>query len=406
VYSGADLRQTTSVPSRDSQPGPVRFAIAVGLLVILHLVVIVRLYFMPPDRIDLQILLDAVSRLRFGGPLYRPEVYNEHTKPPLTTLLLMPLGFVPADWVRHVWDLLDLTLPAGLSLALLRPLGLPRRTQLWAIALALTMAISAWFWEAQLGQYNLMMLALILGASWWEEARPNSSLASLGLGGALAIAILIKPTNVLYLPWCVLGRSRARVLRVFAGGAAVIVLLALVYAARFGANRFLSDHRAWWSELSLMTARHVFRSDNMGLVSLGGGAFLWLGLGLVASTVCVHRFKQVSPLWVLGAVGWLGIATSAMGWFQNFVLLLPVYLLVALRTLGRGAWASWAALALVVLGAVLQPELIGRHAFAALGTFKFWLWLPLLAFWVARPRSEPAHQLSANGRASTSNDHA
>ena len=59
---------------------------------------------------DLDIVMNAARRWISSEAVYRLSDDSEHTKPPLLMVLAVPLLSFPREWLRVLWDLLNLSL--------------------------------------------------------------------------------------------------------------------------------------------------------------------------------------------------------------------------------------------------------------------------------------------------------
>lgn len=235
---------------------------------------------------------------------------NEHTKPPLATLVALILTVVPQWFQERGFDLLNILA----FLAWGRRYALSRRHLLVGVLFTL----NAWNAEIRLGQYNLFTLWGILWAA--EGTSPLR-------GGGLALALLFKPVNLVFLPWVAChGENRRQLLL---STAAAFAGLALLYIGLFGTVVFWNDHLTWWRFIPTSVNKHLLRDDNYGLPSLfaqfGVNQLqnLWLFLGLGAAALIARREKSEALTWTAIVC----IAVSPMAWLQNYSLLLGSNLL-------------------------------------------------------------------------------
>ncbi len=261
-------------------------------------------------RTDLEILLDAATRLKSHESVYRLQDANEHTKPPPVTVLMLPLTYLPRALVLRLWDVLNLCAFPALVLLVLRHSVSDNQVSRFLYFL-LFFLLTPWNSELRLGQYNVLLLLPLTAASLYKR--------SLLSGAAFAIAVLFKPTFLLLGPW-VLCHSKERFKTVLSGAVTAVALF-LLYAAVVGFDRLIPDTMEWVHFLPLSSAKHLLRLDNHGLPSLlGGGANLLLATGLVLSL-----WSSWFSAWLMGlsiAVV-LSIICSPMAWLQNYVLLIP-----------------------------------------------------------------------------------
>ncbi len=315
---------------------PTRWEIAFRLLAVaLCAGVLLATFLRGADLTDLRILLVAARHLSAGETVYDLRDANEHTKPPLATLLFVPLSHLDETALNRAWDALNVGLYLALAAFLLKRYRASRRGGIATpLLLVVLVTLNPWNQEIRLGQYNTLTLALLV-------------LAGLGpfpflQGLPVAIALLMKPTNLVFLPWAV--HQSRRPMRLIAGTGFSLAALAAVYTHFFGWERLYADHRAWLALLPVSGARHLHRTDNLGLVrlvdELGLGRWVWSLW--VAGWGAILFAERSGADWLgrLSIAGIVCLLLSPMAWFQNYVLLLPfvVYLLVRAGDGGADRW--------------------------------------------------------------------
>ena len=295
-----------------------------------------QVLFRPGSRGDLDILLLAGERFLRHEPIYRLADSSEHTKPPLLTPLLLPLTWIPRDWAHTLSDLTLLALP-GVIFWLwqrYREKTLSSTTGM----LGFLLLSPLWLVEAQYGQYNLLQLALLLGALLL--CRPERGLMEKGLSGGLFTAtLLLKPTVIFFAPWFLRlqtadrdgtrVRIRTTVLPFIAGSLATLLLLGAVSVALSSFTHVLEDLRTWKGFIAVSQARHLVRDDNFGIPTLlarlgwdpSRGLLLLLAPLFLSLAVCMQaKERRMGWLWIHTA----SLTFSPMCWRQNFVVFLPL----------------------------------------------------------------------------------
>ena len=282
-------------------------------------------------RTDLGLLRQAAERLWHHATVYDLADVNEHTKPPLATLVASVLLLVPQALQERLWDLFNLVA----FLAWGKRYATSRRHLLVGILFTL----NAWNAEILMGQFNLLTL---WGMIWATEGKSPLR------GAGLVLALLFKPANLVFLPWVWrYGRRRGLLL----SAAATLAVLAGVYAGVFGPGALFADHLAWWRFLPGSVAKHLLRDDNYGLPSLvaqvAGGintSTPWMVVGLLLAIWVTRREEKTSALaWLAG----IGIVVSPMAWLQNYSLLLAANLVWLSEYRRRQMFQIGVALALV-----------------------------------------------------------
>lgn len=356
-----------------------REQILLGLAAVLVLVLLGAKFFNGAYRYDLGLLRLAGARLAAGEEVYRLADHDEQTKSPLLSLLFVPLASIPQRVLSTVWDFLNLAVFVGVPWLLLQGpfVALTRRRKelVWVIV-ALAFTLNAHLEEFGFGQYNVIGFFGIL----WAAQRG-------GLSGilALSLSMLLKPTNVVFLPW-VLRERKIKARPLLLGCTAVAAVLALIYAIGYGGLRALiADHRSWLHVLPISCQRHL--GEGLGLPSYFAGT-AWASavtlpfsiLSIVASVLAVY-FLRSGPALVCTAV--FSIVFSPMAWRQNFALLTPlVFALWQQFNFGAHPYASrLAAGSLILMYVALQvanPSFIGNAGYEAFFAYKPHLWVTLI----------------------------
>ena len=231
------------------------------------------------EMLDFEVYLAAGARAVAAEPLYRAEDGHWQFKYlPAFALAIAPLAQLPPVAARGAWYFLSvglIVLLVNRSLALM-----PDRRKTAAFLVCVTVLAMGKFYvrEVGLGQSNLLLAVLALAAvACWRSRRDVAA------GALLAMATIVKPYPILFLPYLVARRTWAGV----ASYAAVVVAALILPAARYGWSGNLGQLHGWWSVVTTSTAPNLAGQDN---VSIAGMYAAWLGVG--------------------PAAGWLGAATG------------------------------------------------------------------------------------------------
>jgi hypothetical protein len=318
---------------------------------------------------DFEVYWRAGVRALAVEPLYRDEDAHFRLKYlPAFAVLCIPAGLLPLTASKALW----FTVSVGL-IPILIALGLTlpgeRRRPAWLLAV-LTFLLMAKFYghELILGQVNLLFAVLIVAAVL--AMRANRKVAA---GLLFALAVVIKPYAVLFLPWLAAQRESRALLAAAAGIGAALVLPVPIY----GVHGTVALHMAWWQTVTESTAPNLLNADNVSLAAMFAK---WLGVGRTAAlaatasavllvanaaAMVVVRRRVAAPAGLEAAMLLTMIPLlSPQGWDYVFLIATPavVYLVnydadlhPALRVL------SWIALAVIAFSLY---DIVGRSVYA------------------------------------------
>jgi alpha-1,2-mannosyltransferase len=178
------------------------------------------------------------------------DIYARYSYPntPIVALILGPLAAMPPLMGAITFFLLKVLLAvAAFNWALRVAVGRRAWPPAWAVAVIVLLAARPLLSDLGHGNINILVLFLIAAALWlWTRGR------SWPAGWILGLAIVVKVTPALFIPYFAWKRD-ARVLGGCAAGMAVAVLIpALV----LGPERNLDLHRAWYQQMIVPYAMH------------------------------------------------------------------------------------------------------------------------------------------------------
>lgn len=343
-------------------------------VVLLAALVAVFAYKIAAKMPDFEVYWRAGGRAAAAEPLYREE--DEHFRLkylPAFAVLAIPAAMLPLPGAKAIWFGISVALiPVLLALSIgLLP---TRHRPAWTLAL-ITFVLMAKFYghELVLGQVNVLFAVMVIaGVQLVASGRPVAA------GLLFALAMIIKPYAVLFLPWLAAGRAmRALVL------AATGLLTALVLPMPlYGWQGTVALHRDWWRTVTESTAPNLLNADNVSLAAMyakwigTGGLSAALAVATGAALLAVAAFAFVrgrallrpegleaalllTLIPLLSPQGWdyvFLIATPAVVFFLNYDRELPPALRVA-------AW-----LALAIAGFTLY-DVVGKRVY---GYFMAW----------------------------------
>jgi arabinofuranan 3-O-arabinosyltransferase len=318
---------------------------------------------------DFEVYWRAAARASSAEPLYRVDDQHYQFKYlPAFAVLASPIGRLPLATAKTLW-LATSALLIVLLLALSLDILPSRRRPAWLLVAA-TVVVMAKFYghELLLGQVNLLFAVVLTGAVSLLR-RDQEVLA----GVLVALAVVIKPYAVLFLPWLAVRRRPAPVLSAAAGVLGALLLPMLVY----GPAGTLALHRAWWETVTTSTAPNLLNQDNVSLAAMYAK---WIGPGATAAqlSAATGLLLIVVAAWAVrrrpgvvfpealeaGLLLTLVPLLSPQGWDYVFLIATPAVMVLVngLDELPAGVRAV-AAAALLVIGLSLF-DLLGRTAYA------------------------------------------
>jgi hypothetical protein len=217
---------------------------------------------------DFEVYWRAGGRAAAAEPLYREE--DEHFRLkylPAFAVLAIPAAMLPLPAAKAIWFGISVALiPVLLALSLGLLPGWRRPA--WTLAL-ITFLLMAKFYghELVLGQVNVLFAVIVIAGV--QLVAGGRSVA----GGLLfALAMIIKPYAVLFLPWLAVDRAMRALAAAAAGLLAALVLAVPLY----GWQGTVALHRDWWRTVTESTAPNLLNADNVSLAAMYAK---WLGTG-------------------------------------------------------------------------------------------------------------------------------
>jgi alpha-1,2-mannosyltransferase len=230
---------------------------------------------------DFEVYWTAAVRARTAEPLYRADDGHYQFKYlPAFAVLAIPAGFVPLPLAKAVWFTISILLLAALVALSLALLPEARKPPWLLVTIALVAMLKFFGHEVVLGQMNALLAVIVVLALL--AIRGGREPAA---GLLVALAVVVKPYAIIFLPWLMARRRRGAIAAAIAGLAVVMAAPALVYGARGN----IELHRSWWRTVIESTAPNLTNSDNVSIAAMYAK---WIGLGntatvLTAATIAV-----------------------------------------------------------------------------------------------------------------------
>jgi hypothetical protein len=182
---------------------------------------------------------NVVSGARFWDGM-ATAVHSRYLYPPLTATLLIPLSRLSFGTAKEIWTILSLL--AGLAAMLLALSSVGRlRLETAAAVTVLTLAFHPMTTTLERGQIETFILLALMVMVWLE--RRSSRFAGLPLG----LAVLLKPTYWVLVPFLLMRRRFTLVTGAAVMGIALVVLDAFVIGPRL-------ELTYWTNEMSRIAA--------------------------------------------------------------------------------------------------------------------------------------------------------
>jgi hypothetical protein len=320
---------------------------------------------------DFEVYRVAGARAAAAEPLYRAEDGHWQFKYlPAFAVAIAPLAQLTPVAARAVWFFLSVGLVVLLvnrSLALLPDRRRSAAFLVWLTVLAMG---KSYVREVGLGQSNVLLAVLVLGAvACWYRRREVAA------GALLAVATVVKPYAVLFLPYLAARRPRSGVVSYVA-----VVLAALVLPAlQCGWSGNLDQLIGWWTVVTSSTAPNLAGQDNVSIAGMfaawmGVGptaAWLSAGTGLALVLVCgwaVRRgARMTSPEYLDAAlILFLVPLLSPQGWDYVLLVATPAVMLLIDRLDEFRPAARWLLFASLALAGLAFWDVLGREPYRAL----------------------------------------
>jgi hypothetical protein len=233
------------------------------------------------------ILLRAASA---AYPLQDRVYDSAHSfaNPPLLTWIIAPLTALPEPAAFVIWS----------------GLGLAAFVVAWAVACPFTglaritllmLGLALWSVEESLrfGQPTLLLIALTAVA--WHQTRHNRPIVA---GALLALAVMLKPQDVILVPVALLVSGRAPTFGAFLGWAAVLTIAFIAALGSAGVNGYLGA-------TAFLQSNPIHQYDTMAFIfGIGPATYaIELALGAVAMLIAFIRRKEVDAVFALGLLG-------------------------------------------------------------------------------------------------------
>jgi len=329
----------------------------------------VFVYKAAPKMPDFEVYWKTASRAAHAESLYRTsDGHYQFKYLPAFAVLATPLARLSLATAEVVWVATSVALLVTLlALAVRLPVE-QRKPVRWLVGLTVLAFAKFYAQELVLGQVNLLFA--VIATTVLLAMRSGREVSA---GALVALAIVIKPYAVLFLPWLVARRRLPSVVSASAGLAVALVLPAAVY----GWEGNVTLHHEWWRTVSETTAPNLSLYDN---VSLAAMYFRWVGPGPLSARLALGTAVLLLGIVALVFLGRRGIPFpegvegamlltlmplfSPQGWHYVFLIATPaIVYLVNYEDLLPRPWRVLTIAAVAAIGFSIF-DLMGRAAYA------------------------------------------
>ncbi len=343
--------------------------IVVPLLLVACAYAVVR--FRRGELVDFAVPRTAAARFLSKEPLYRPEDGHwQYKYLPTFAQLMIPFTWVPKEVAEVTWFALTMTMTWAFVRISLTALPARRRSARALVWLTLLLTGKFLVKELALGQFNLPVALLLLGAV--IAAQQGRRYAA---GASIAAGVFVKPYTLVLLPWLAWTLGW----RPFISFGLVVAGGLLLPAVSYGWNGNLTLLQEWYRTVTATTEPSLLSPENISFASMwtkwiGSGAAA-AGLALASAVGAVtaglfvmsRRHHVAEPNYLEAAYFFVLVPLlSPQGWDYVLVLALPAYMCLVDRW--RELSPSWraAVLAGFLLTSFTIFDLLGRPLYVLL----------------------------------------
>lgn len=233
------------------------------------------------EMVDFEVCYKAGERIQWGETLYRVEDGHYQFKySPFSSLLFLPVAFLPLSSAKVIWYFVVLFSLAGMSIISQRMVEPERKSSLFFRILPSLILAKFFLRELQLGQINAFISLILLLAIWQllSSENPSSSTREKGAGLLWGLATALKPYALIFLPYFLLKKKW----HALWPGLAILGLSFLAPSFFYGFSGTFRVLREWIRTLRASTPPLLDSQDNTSLIAF----FLkWTGNQKLSATL-------------------------------------------------------------------------------------------------------------------------
>ena len=323
------------------------------------------------EMVDFAVYRTAGARALEAAPLFRAEDGHYQFKYfPAFALAMMPFALAPPEAAKAIWFGLSVALLVALVRLSVRVLPDPRLTPRQLTWLAVLLMAKFYAHELNLGQTNILLGVLLVGALAAADGERGA-----WAGALVGAGVFVKPYALILVPWLAFAAGR----RGLGAAGATIAIGLLLPAVLYGWSGNLAELGAWYRTVTDTTAPNLLAPENVSFATMWAK---WLGPGArasllalitsvaavgIAATAWLWRRQIHRPAYLEFSLLMLLVPLlSPQGWDYVFLLATPAAVCLADRfTAMSGTWRLTTALAFAFMSFTIY-DLLGRPLYVRL----------------------------------------
>jgi hypothetical protein len=265
------------------------------------------------EMVDFLTWRQSAVRALHAEPLYRPEDGHYQFKYlPAFAIVMAPVGALSPDVGKLIWFAISVAFLAALLRWSVVALPDRRLSQLTLVVIAVILMAKFYVHELLLGQTNLLLGVLLVGALL--AVRRDRPLTAGALVGA---AVFVKPYALILMPWLIVTKGS----RAISMAAGVIAAGLLLPAAVYGWIGNLDLLRGWLRTVTDSTAPNLLGNDNVSIAAMWAK---WLGPGSSATVLTLVTLASIGALLIVSWRRRRGLAAPEYLECALLMLLIPL----------------------------------------------------------------------------------
>jgi alpha-1,2-mannosyltransferase len=287
-----------------------RWLVVLALVVIAAVAYIARIQY---EMIDFITWRQSALRALQAEPLYRPEDGHYQFKYlPMFAVVMASLGALSQDVGKLIWYAISVAFLAALLRWSVVALPDRRLSQLTLIVITVILMAKFYVHELLLGQTNLLLGVLLVGALLAVQRD-----RALSAGALIGAAVFVKPYALILIPWLVVARGW----RATAMAASVVAAGLVLPAAVYGWTGNLDLLRGWLRTVTDSTAPNLLGNDNVSIAAMWAK---WLGPGSSATVLTLVTLASIGGLLIVSWRRRRGLAEPEYLEYGLLMLLIPL----------------------------------------------------------------------------------